>query len=264
MEFNKGNLYSRNDIWKKYHPNKGNKPKGGNWDTGYVTEKNDLIIFMNIGDAGRTGHDYANEYDPDKGKVTWYGKSATHSNQPVFKKLLDGVLRPHFFARWDSSNTKFKYLGSGKIVEFSDTYVYKKNKNPIKLIIQLDKEIPSIGPSGIPHEEGQIIPNFAQKISVLVNKYERDPAKRLQCLNHFGYSCQICSFSFEELYGDLGKNFCHVHHIEPLSEVGGEFDIDPKKDLIPVCPNCHAMLHKKNPALKPKELIKLLKSKNVI
>jgi 5-methylcytosine-specific restriction protein A len=81
------------------------------------------------------------------------------------------------------------------------------------------------------------------------------------CIEHFGYKCQICDFSFLEKYGEIGKDFCHVHHIEPLSEVGGERDIDPTKDLIPICANCHAIIHRKKPALKPEELRAILNNR---
>lgn len=50
---------------------------------------------------------------------------------------------------------------------------------------------------------------------------------------------------FGEKYGDLGKGFIHVHHIVPLNKIGQEYMVDYKKDLIPVCPNCHAMLHRR-------------------
>lgn len=44
---------------------------------------------------------------------------------------------------------------------------------------------------------------------------------------------------------DLGKGFIHVHHIVPISTRKGEpHKIDPENSLVPVCPNCHAMLHK--------------------
>ena len=49
---------------------------------------------------------------------------------------------------------------------------------------------------------------------------------------------------FENMYGELGKGFIHVHHIVPISMIGKEYKIDPIKDLVPVCPNCHAMLHR--------------------
>jgi 5-methylcytosine-specific restriction protein A len=49
---------------------------------------------------------------------------------------------------------------------------------------------------------------------------------------------------FEKMYGEIGHGFIHVHHIIPISTIGEEYKIDPIKDLVPVCPNCHAMLHK--------------------
>lgn len=93
---------------------------------------------------------------------------------------------------------------------------------------------------------------------VLVNKYERDPMKRAECIEAFKpiYACQICEFSFKTMYGEIGDKFIHVHHIVPVSETDGEQrNIDPKVDLIPVCPNCHAMLHNKlTGLLNPDEL----------
>jgi len=52
---------------------------------------------------------------------------------------------------------------------------------------------------------------------------------------------------FEEVYGEIGIGFIHVHHLVPISEIGTSYKIDPVKDLIPVCPNCHAMIHKRKP-----------------
>jgi 5-methylcytosine-specific restriction protein A len=94
---------------------------------------------------------------------------------------------------------------------------------------------------------------------VLVNLYERDTKARQVCLDKFGYICKICNFDFEKRYGLIGKEFIHVHHLIPLSEIKKEYELNPKKDLIPVCPNCHAMLHKKVPAYKPEEIIDFLK-----
>ena len=77
---------TRSEIWERYHPNEGLKPKGGNWDTGYVREGNDLISFLNIGSSGRTGHDFDNNYDPETETITWFGKTNTNSKQPTFQK----------------------------------------------------------------------------------------------------------------------------------------------------------------------------------
>jgi 5-methylcytosine-specific restriction enzyme A len=64
----------------------------------------------------------------------------------------------------------------------------------------------------------------------------------------------VCGFNFEETWGELGKDFIHVHHLKEISSVGEEYEVDPINDLIPVCPNCHAMLHHRRPALSVGEL----------
>ena len=53
------------NIWKIFHPNSGERPTGGNWDTGYTREGRFLIVFMNIDTESRTGHDFANEYNEE-------------------------------------------------------------------------------------------------------------------------------------------------------------------------------------------------------
>jgi len=260
MNFSKGAHYTRSDVWKHYHPNSGEKPKGGNWDTGWVREGSDLIAFLNIDSAGRTGHDFANAYDPEEEVLIWYGKPETHSNQPLVKDMIDGVLNIHFFARWDSKNIRFIYLGEGTIVSFEDGTPIQNDKTAIRFVVSLSSRNMSIGAEGLPDVSGDV-PEFAKRKSMIVNKWERDLGKRQECINHFGYDCQVCGFSFERAFGELGREFCHVHHIEPLGEVGGEKNIDPTRDLIPVCANCHAMIHRQTPALKPEQLRAILLAK---
>ena len=55
--FLKGGQLTRAEIWQSFHPNLGAKPKGGNWDTGYVIEGDELIAFLNI-DAAGTGRSF--------------------------------------------------------------------------------------------------------------------------------------------------------------------------------------------------------------
>lgn len=83
------------------------------------------------------------------------------------------------------------------------------------------------------------------KITVTVNKYERDIRAREKCITYHGCYCHVCGINFEEVYGEIGNNFIHVHHIVPLNEINEEYIVNPKTDLIPVCPNCHAILHRK-------------------
>lgn len=83
--------------------------------------------------------------------------------------------------------------------------------------------------------------NYLKK--VYVNRYERDPEERRKCIERYGnkYECVVCGMNFKDIYGEIGRDFIHVHHINPLAENGS----DVSSNLIPVCPNCHAMLHKK-------------------
>jgi len=79
--------------------------------------------------------------------------------------------------------------------------------------------------------------------SITVNAYERNPQARRQCIDAHGTTCCICGFSFGAVYGEVADGYIHVHHLRPLSQVNGEYVVDPVKDLRPVCPNCHAVLH---------------------
>ena len=97
------------------------------------------------------------------------------------------------------------------------------------------------------------------KKQVTVNAFERNPKARQKCIDAHGVKCKICGFDFEKFYGDIGKNFIHVHHIKPLSEINDKYEVDPINDLIPVCPNCHAMIHRKIPAYNIDEVKKFIK-----
>jgi 5-methylcytosine-specific restriction enzyme A len=96
-------------------------------------------------------------------------------------------------------------------------------------------------------------------VPVLQTRYERNPFAREQCLKHFGYQCSVCEFDFAGYYGQIGKDFIHVHHLTPIATVKTTYLVDPIRDLRPVCPNCHAMLHKRVPALTIDELKTMIK-----
>lgn len=85
------------------------------------------------------------------------------------------------------------------------------------------------------------------KRKVAINAYERSTAARQTCIDHYGYRCFACGFNFETKYGERGKNFIHVHHIMPLAKIGTSYVVDPIKDLRPICPNCHAIIHRTDP-----------------
>ena len=100
--------------------------------------------------------------------------------------------------------------------------------------------------SGYPESEGISGEYVEGAVKIItINAYERNPTARAMCLRKHGTSCKVCGMNFKDRYGDFANGFIHVHHIIPISKVGEEYIINPEEDLIPVCPNCHAMLHRK-------------------
>lgn len=85
--------------------------------------------------------------------------------------------------------------------------------------------------------------------TVVVNRYERDSKARQRCIVHYGAHCAVCDLNFGERYGKAMAGFIHVHHLKPLSEIRKTYRVDPIKDLRPVCPNCHAFIHSRSPAV---------------
>ena len=91
-------------------------------------------------------------------------------------------------------------------------------------------------------------------VRVAVDRHERNRAARDACIATYGCHCYIYGLDFEEKYGEVGRGFIHVHHLNPLGDTSGERTVNPVVDLRPVCPNCHAMLHRTSPPLGLAEL----------
>lgn len=87
-----------------------------------------------------------------------------------------------------------------------------------------------------------------------IKTYDRSSIARQDCLEHYGYNCFVCNFNFEKFYGEIGKNFIEVHHLIPISKRQTEYQINPIKDLRPVCSNCHRMLHRTRTSISIQEL----------
>lgn len=111
--------------------------------------------------------------------------------------------------------------------------------------------LPDELPDGRVYREG----TFRQ---ITVNAHERSPDARRRCIAHHGSACVVCQFDFGNAYGTLGRGLIHVHHLNPMSEAEGQREVDPVLDLRPVCPNCHAMIHTKEPPFSIDEIQTML------
>ncbi len=141
----------------------------------------------------------------------------------------------------------------------------------IQIKSNVAEELEKIWFNFILKEHGLIIkPDFISKIEtnliegavrqITSNKYERNPQARRICIEKYGTKCSVCGFDFEKVYGELGKDFIHVHHLKQVSSIKKAYEINPLEDLRPVCPNCHAMIHRKKISLTIEELKLIIKN----
>jgi hypothetical protein len=91
-------------------------------------------------------------------------------------------------------------------------------------------------------------------MQVIVNRYERNRGAREACLKRFGASCLVCGLDLAKQYGPIAKDLIHVHHLRPLSNIDESYEVNPETDLIPICPNCHAVAHREDPPLSPEQI----------
>lgn len=120
-----------------------------------------------------------------------------------------------------------------------------KNNNPF---IPSENEIQRTYTEGSPNQ-------------IIVTKYERNPHARKVCILHYGLSCIVCGFNFEKTYGQIGKDYIHVHHLNQISNIGEKHEINPLEDLVPVCPNCHSIIHKRKIPITIEEMKEIIKNR---
>jgi len=126
-------------------------------------------------------------------------------------------------------------------------------QGPLKISGQLQNYIESVFKEELNHSllPEELVPAQAEtfiegaKKQITINAYERNPIARSKCIQIHGTKCVICGFDFGAFYGAEFKGKIHVHHIKPLHLIDETYEVDPEHDLVPVCPNCHMVLHSK-------------------
>ncbi len=171
-----------------------------------------------------------------------------------FENFDDFSDKDYYFRDDDPNLLNHRYVFLNK----REPFLFESTSQPLS-----EASTPSVidnNPESI-SDPNNLIPEGA-KSRVTVNRYERNQEARLQCIKAKGCTCTVCGMNFEEVYGPIGKDFIHVHHIVPISEIGQSYEVNPVTDLVPVCPNCHAMLHhgKDGKVLTVEELKEILKA----
>lgn len=174
-------------------------------------------------------------------------------------------------SRPDSKETKIRWNASLSIIinqlfplaENDDDYrpdmIFKKiNEIEYELLLQLDNcpEPIELLSNFVYEDEGRKIPYYGLR-------YERSKKNREKTIEKYKATCQVCGFNFGKVYGSHGYGFIEVHHIEPLSSIGENANINPEDNLICLCSNCHRMIHRnKNKPLSIEELREIFKTNN--
>ena len=219
-----------------------------------LTNELDIAIFQTL--YAFDGH---HAYASQVGRILGYKGKATHGllNLEIgrYAKRIAKQYDINFTAR---SKKKFKYWDlffNGW--DDDNFFVWQLKSELADALKETGLTADEAFPDEIPKDEQQTLYEGAKR-TITVNAYERNNKARELCIKHYGMTCIVCNFDFEKKFGEHGKGFIHVHHLTPLADIGEHYEVDPIKDLRPVCPNCHAMLHRGDPTLTIEELKSML------
>lgn len=164
--------------------------------------------------------------------------------------MIDKNHKIHIFARIDNNNKYFTYLGLGLAKKVENT-------EPVTVYWEFDSNLEE----SYIQDEITINKKYTEGAlkKIYVNKYERNEKARKDCIKHYGCKCIICGMDFLDKYGAAGHEFIHVHHLIQLSDINQEYVVDPIEDLRPVCPNCHAIIHRKEVPYTIEEMKEMIK-----
>lgn len=218
---------------------------------------NDILFLYMTEPIGKIQYQYqvvgfANRSElPEKDRDYWLNKKELEEYRGDYF-----IINP--IKKVDKATLSRRYLIEKELITPKDTLQSHKTTKIVKskslekveahkhLLSYIAHQFEDINDTNYPDEANMDIERYPEgaKQSVLVNKYERNPEARAKCLEIHGTRCKICDMSFVETYGFFAKDFIHVHHVTPLHQISESYEVNPETDLIPVCPNCHAMLHK--------------------
>lgn len=224
---------------------------GKKYYSGKITKEKGVLELVNIGTNPTTGS-FLMEMYKNHVQVTEFKRAMNgYGTEYFLKRLFEEKGNSGLYIALQSLKLNLKYhekFNKGKRKKGWKIYNHYKT-----ILLQEEDNVP------YPDEESQDGKFTEGKVlNVSVNKLERNHKTRKICLDHYGHNCQVCNFNFEEHFGEIGKDFIRVHHLLELSEIREEYEVNPLQDLVPVCPNYHAMLHKRKPAFSISELKSML------
>lgn len=188
----------------------------------------------------------------------WFPSLATERFEP--HGTARPVIRAKFGTRWadnwawhfeiDSSAQALD--GAAFLVQFAERK--RRGRAPHEAPPTIAEELPEHAQQ---HTEGAAT-------RILVNRYERDSKARARCIAIHGSRCKACNFTFGTTYGAQFASLITVHHVTPLASIGKTYRVNPEKDLVPLCPNCHLLVHQRTPPYSVAEVKEMLRAQGKI
>lgn len=241
---------------KQFIESQGATCKNWNWSWSFINYAEKLIIFgaWDVNDDGNMTLIFSEDWEisPKGNKQPGYPQSREHIRLIEEEGYQLKTFPMEYMAASEEDGAPAKIKGftakltDKKLVRIDNSWYASDKTQGTRLPEEVDPK--------------EVFKEGAYK-TVTVNQYERSAEARSKCLTYHGYKCAVCSFDFEETYGEIGKNYIHVHHIVPISEIRKEYELNPVTDLVPVCPNCHAMIHTTRPALSIQKLRRIIESR---
>jgi hypothetical protein len=154
----------------------------------------------------------------------------------------------------ESDDVRLELSSKPKQIHTPDRAADEIEKIMSVFVSWFEQDVLEVTPLEVPFQEE------GGSCELVITKYERSKINREVCLKFYGTVCQICYQDMIDVYGEIAAGFIHVHHIEKLSESGPKV-VDPISDLLPVCPNCHGIIHRTKIPATPEEVRSLIAKK---
>lgn len=236
-----GNIYTRKALQEQFGIS--NTPPFRR--NGIFKPPNSQSIWLFITEQKTTDH--PDLYDKLDGDILyWDGQPRGRTDKWIIEHIANGLELLVFYRKSvdEFPEAGFRYEGRFQYERHSGsrpTHFVLNRLDSTFLAAQQDVEALQI-------EEATVLFFKEGKMrTILTNTHERNARLRAAAVKAHGTHCHVCGFSFAEFYGPHGNGFIEVHHLYPISQYEEEKEINPYKDMITLCANCHRMVHR-NPS----------------
>lgn len=229
---------------------------------GIVTPANEKVVVLFVTEEKQDSQvQYRNHFDGDRLHMDGETNHANDMRLMNSQAAGDSVLLFHR----SRHHCDFTFYGLASLLECQI-----HDDQPSKFLFQTERSLAiatsCLRTEQIAHGSGELAFSDLEgkKKYALHVTYERSPDLVRQAIRIHGSVCKCCGFDFNRFYGpELARAYIEIHHVESIAS--GERQTNPALDLIPLCSNCHSMVHRKRGEIIPvDELRNLLRSRGAI